>query len=123
LQNHLQIDDRDSRLGAAFSRDNVLWFQSPCRSKALWQLVNSVVPYVFLWIAMVYALEVSYWLVVPLAILAAGFLTRIFIIFHDCGHGSFFKSKCANEVTGTIPDLDSIPSLALATWVAPWHFW
>jgi omega-6 fatty acid desaturase (delta-12 desaturase) len=98
----LQIDDRDSTPSAAFSRDNVLRFQTPCRSKALWQLVNSVVPYILLWIAMVYAVEVSYWLVVPLAILAAGFLARIFIIFHDCGHASFFESNRANQVTGTI---------------------
>jgi omega-6 fatty acid desaturase (delta-12 desaturase) len=54
---------------------------------------------------MVYALSVSYWLVLPLAILAAGFLARIFIIFHDCGHGSFFRSKRANQVIGSIAGL------------------
>jgi len=40
-----------------------------------------------------------------LAILAAGFLARIFIIFHDCGHASFFKSKGANNVTGVVTGL------------------
>jgi len=54
---------------------------------------------------MVYALVVSYWLMLPLAILAAGFLVRVFIIFHDCGHASFFKSKRANHVTGAIAGL------------------
>jgi omega-6 fatty acid desaturase (delta-12 desaturase) len=49
---------------------------------------------------MVYTLKVSYWLMLPLAILAAGFLARIFIIFHDCGHGSFFQSKRANRAIG-----------------------
>ena len=44
----------------------------------------------------------SYWLVVPLAILAGGFLVRVFIIFHDCGHGSFFKSRRANDILGFI---------------------
>jgi omega-6 fatty acid desaturase (delta-12 desaturase) len=37
-----------------------------------------------------------------LAVPAAGFLVRIFIIQHDCGHGSFFKSRRANDITGTI---------------------
>jgi omega-6 fatty acid desaturase (delta-12 desaturase) len=54
---------------------------------------------------MIYALTVSYWLVLPLAILAAGFLARIFIIFHDCGHGSFFQSKRANHMVGSIAGL------------------
>src|SRR5260221_6092569 len=44
--------------------------------------------------------EVSWWLTLPLAVMAAGLLVRIFIIFHDCGHGSFFKSRTANSVTG-----------------------
>jgi acyl-lipid omega-6 desaturase (Delta-12 desaturase) len=41
----------------------------------------------------------------PVAILAAGFLARIFIIFHDCGHASFFRSKRANNATGAIAGL------------------
>jgi omega-6 fatty acid desaturase (delta-12 desaturase) len=68
-------------------------------------LLNSFVPYVLLWAAMVYALMVSYWLMLPLAILAAGFLARIFIIFHDCGHGSFFQSKRANRAIGAVAGL------------------
>jgi omega-6 fatty acid desaturase (delta-12 desaturase) len=48
------------------------------------------------------SLEVSYWLTLALAVVAAGFLMRIFIILHDCGHGSFFKSNKANSILGTI---------------------
>jgi omega-6 fatty acid desaturase (delta-12 desaturase) len=48
------------------------------------------------------ALSISYWLMLPIAILAAGFLARIFIIFHDCGHASFFESRRANNVMGAI---------------------
>jgi omega-6 fatty acid desaturase (delta-12 desaturase) len=86
----------------SISRDNVIRCQTPSLFKAWWQLVNSFVPYGLLWIAMVYALAVSYWLMLPLAVLAAGFLVRIFIIFHDCGHASFFRSKPANQITGMI---------------------
>lgn len=48
------------------------------------------------------ALQVSFWLVVPLALLAGALLVRIFIIFHDCAHGSFFNSRRANEIVGSI---------------------
>jgi omega-6 fatty acid desaturase (delta-12 desaturase) len=50
-------------------------------------------------------LEISYWLTLLLAIPATGFLIRNFIIFHDCGHGSFFKSKRANDVVGILTGL------------------
>ncbi len=42
----------------------------------------------------------SYWLALPVQALAGGFLIRVFIIFHDCGHGSFFASRKANDVVG-----------------------
>ena len=96
------IDSPVAQTILTLSRDNVLRFQAPSTRKAVWQLVNSLVPYGLLWVAMVYALAVSYWLMLPIAIVAAGFLARIFIIFHDCGHGSFFKSKRANQVFGTV---------------------
>jgi omega-6 fatty acid desaturase (delta-12 desaturase) len=51
------------------------------------------------------SLSVSGWLGVPLALLAGGFLVRIFIIFHDCAHGSFFKSRRANELVGSLMGL------------------
>jgi hypothetical protein len=67
--------------------------------------LNTLVPYAGLWYLMYLSLAVSWWLVVPLAILAGGFLVRAFIIFHDCGHGSFFKSRGANAVVGFITGL------------------
>jgi omega-6 fatty acid desaturase (delta-12 desaturase) len=48
------------------------------------------------------SLSISFWLVLPLAPLAAGFLVRIFIIGHDCGHGSFLRSRRANDLLGEI---------------------
>jgi acyl-lipid omega-6 desaturase (Delta-12 desaturase) len=80
-------------------------FQQSSSWRAQWQLVNSLLPYAALWYAMHRVLAVSYWLMLPLAILAAGFLARIFIIFHDCGHGSFFKSQHANHAVGIVAGL------------------
>jgi omega-6 fatty acid desaturase (delta-12 desaturase) len=51
---------------------------------------------------MFWTLQISYWLTLAAAVATAGFMVRIFIIFHDCGHGSFFRSQRANHVLGFI---------------------
>ena len=43
----------------------------------------------------------SYWLTLMLAVPTAGFLVRLFIIQHDCGHHSFFRSRRTNDVVGS----------------------
>ena len=71
--------------------------------RALWQIIDTVIPYGVVWYLMYLCLSVSWlswWAVVPLAVLAGGLLVRVFIIFHDCGHGSFFKSRAANDTVG-----------------------
>ncbi|MGA2748199.1 MAG: fatty acid desaturase [Verrucomicrobiota bacterium] len=80
-------------------------YQNPSLPRALWQIVNTLVPYALLWYLMYLSLAVSWWVTAPLAILAGAFLVRVFIIFHDCGHGSFFKSRRANNVWGFLSGL------------------
>ena len=75
-------------------------YQKPDTLRSVWQLVNTVVPYLILWYLMYRSLEVSYWLTLALAALASGFLVRTFIIFHDCCHGSFLESKRATDIVG-----------------------
>jgi len=77
-------------------------YQHPSMGRAVWQIINTFGGYVLLWYLMYRSLAVSVWLTIPLAVLAGGFTVRIFIIFHDCGHGSFFKSRLANEIVGFI---------------------
>src|ERR1700675_2181273 len=105
MDNRLTIDPLQSSAEPVVSKENVARFQAASLWRARWQVINSFVPYAVLWYAMDRALVVSYWLMLPIAILAAGFLARIFIIFHDCGHSSFFNSKRANNVTGAIAGL------------------
>lgn len=83
-------------------KEVVLKFQQPSVARAVWQVVNTIGPYFLLWWLMYISMSVSLWLVLPLAILAGAFLVRIFIIFHDCGHGSFVQSRLANDILGTI---------------------
>ncbi len=75
-------------------------YQQPALWRGLWQLLNTLVPYAALWYLMYLSLGISYWLTAALALLNAGLLVRVFIIFHDCGHGSFFKSQRANDIVG-----------------------
>lgn len=77
-------------------------YQHPNCGRSVWQLVNTLIPYGILWYLMILSFKVSYGLTLALAVLAAGFLVRIFIIFHDCGHRSFFKSPLANQWWGLV---------------------
>jgi acyl-lipid omega-6 desaturase (Delta-12 desaturase) len=77
-------------------------YQHADTRRSVWQLINSAVPYAVLWVLMYFSLAVSYWLTLALGVLAGGFLVRLFIIFHDAGHGSFFNSQRANDITGII---------------------
>ena len=80
----------------------VAQYAKPDLRRSLWGLVTSFGPYIALWVAMVYSLRVSYLLTLALATVAAGFMVRIFIILHDCGHGSYFKSTRANDIFGSL---------------------
>jgi fatty acid desaturase len=79
-------------------------YSQPNLRKAIWQLVNTFVPYLALWVLMVRTIQLgySYWLTLALATVAAGLLVRIFIFFHDCCHGSFFTSRRANTILGYV---------------------
>src|SRR5690349_17113741 len=87
---------------AAVWKKLVFEYQKPNFWRASWQIVNTIGSYAALWCLMYLAQSVSWWLSLPLAVLAGGFMVRTFIIFHDCGHGSFFKSRLANDVWGYI---------------------
>ena len=80
----------------------VVKFQKPSLASAIWQITNTLVPIAVLWYLMYLSIPISCWLVVPQAILVGGLLIRVFIIFHDCGHGSYFKSRKANDAIGFI---------------------
>ncbi|NTV35749.1 MAG: fatty acid desaturase [Anaerolineaceae bacterium] len=67
---------------------------------AIWEMINTLIPYAALWYLMYLSLKVSYFLTLGLAVIAALFLTRIFIFFHDCGHNSFFPSTQVNRIVG-----------------------
>jgi omega-6 fatty acid desaturase (delta-12 desaturase) len=83
-------------------REIVARYQTPSTWRSIVQLCTTLGPLVLAFVAMYFLARINYWLTVPVAIVAAGFLIRTFIIMHDCGHGSFFRSRRANDIVGFI---------------------
>ena len=98
----------DSSLATADLEQERTWQQivspyaRPHVGRAAISLATSVLPFLCLWVLMYWALDVSYLITLALAIPAAGFLLRTYILFHDCTHGSLLPSKRANAWLGTV---------------------
>jgi omega-6 fatty acid desaturase (delta-12 desaturase) len=75
-------------------------YRQPSDRRGIVELSITILPFAALWVSMCAALDISYWLALPLALPAAGFLVRLFMIQHDCGHGSFFRHRLANDWVG-----------------------
>ena len=86
------------------------WYQTIAKyghsnlRKSLWQLFDTFIPYCVVWALMLRTVQRgdSYWITLALAVVAGGLMVRIFIIFHDCCHGSFFASRRANTILGYV---------------------
>ncbi len=77
-------------------------YREPDASRSIFELLITVLPLITLWVLMWAALSVGYWLCLVLAIPTAGFLMRLFMIQHDCGHGAFFRRRTTNDWLGRI---------------------
>lgn len=83
-------------------KKDVAPFAKTDHSASIKQILNTIVPMIILWYVGYLTLSISYWVTLPILIVTGGFLVRTFIIFHDCCHQSFFKSRKANNILGTI---------------------
>ena len=66
------------------------------------EILVTAVPFLVLWVLMWASLSLTYWLTLLIALPAAGFLVRLFMIQHDCGHGSFFRNRRSNDWVGRV---------------------
>jgi acyl-lipid omega-6 desaturase (Delta-12 desaturase) len=89
-------------------------FRRPSTARSVWQLVSTAALLAGAWTLMYFSLGVGYWLTLLLAVPAAFFLVRLFIVQHDCGHGSFFRSPRVADIVGS-----AIGVLTLT----PYHYW
>jgi omega-6 fatty acid desaturase (delta-12 desaturase) len=97
---------------AVLRREVAAFAQSSLR-RALWQVATSFGALLLALAVMYGSLGVSYVLTLGLAPLAAGFVVRVFIIQHDCGHGAFFRSRRANAALGCLCSLVTLTPYAL----------
>jgi omega-6 fatty acid desaturase (delta-12 desaturase) len=98
----IDLPEEIESINAELLKSDIIVYQLPSRAKSIWQLCNTLIPYFALLTLTYLALHISFWLTLPLIFITSGFLIRTFIIFHDCGHQSFFSSKKANRFWGVI---------------------
>jgi acyl-lipid omega-6 desaturase (Delta-12 desaturase) len=92
----LPAADVARRAMQAFAR-----YREPRHGRSIFEIAVTLVPFVALWASAWAAVHFGYWeLTLFLAVPAAGFLVRLFMIQHDCGHGSFFRYRVANDWVG-----------------------
>jgi acyl-lipid omega-6 desaturase (Delta-12 desaturase) len=89
-------------------------YRQPDHLRSVLEIVITGVPFILLWLLAWQALSISYLLALAICVPAAAFLVRLFLIQHDCGHGSFFRSKSVNDWVGRI--------LGVIT-MTPYHYW
>lgn len=103
-----------SRPQRPFWREALAPYARPRLGRSLLDVATSVVPYVLLSVLMYRLVDTSYLLTLALAVPAAGFLLRTYMVFHDCAHGSFLPSKRANSWLGIV--LGLLVYEAFASW-------
>ncbi|WP_454817438.1 fatty acid desaturase [Labrys neptuniae] len=89
-------------------------YREPATSRSVFEVLVTVIPFIGLWGLMWLALGIGYWLCLLLAIPTAGFLVRLFMIQHDCGHGAFFRRRATNDWIGRV--------IGVVT-LTPYGFW
>ena len=77
-------------------------YRQPSTGRSLVEIAVTILPLVALWVLAWATLDIGYWLALLLAIAAAGFLVRLFMIQHDCSHGAFFRHRLANDWIGRV---------------------
>jgi acyl-lipid omega-6 desaturase (Delta-12 desaturase) len=89
-------------------------YAEPCYWRGTFELVVTAVPFVLGWLLVWATIHINFIVSLPLMILTAGFLVRLFLIQHDCGHGAFFPGRRSNDWVGRV--------IGVAT-LTPYYVW
>ena len=89
-------------------------FREPRQARSLFELAITAAPFALLWVLIWAALDAGYALGFLLTLPAGGFLLRLFLIQHDCGHGAFFRGRASNDWLGRV--------LGILT-LTPYDYW
>ena len=77
-------------------------YRTPSVRRSLFQLVTTTILFALAWTIALLAIRVGWWASLLVALPTAGLVVRLFIIQHDCGHGSFFHTRIANDTVGFV---------------------
>ena len=77
-------------------------YREPQCTRSIFELVMTVAAFCMAWATMWVTLNYSYWLTLLFSLPTAGLLLRLFVLQHDCGHGSFYRSRAVNDWVGRI---------------------
>jgi acyl-lipid omega-6 desaturase (Delta-12 desaturase) len=77
-------------------------YREPSHGRSVVEILITLMPFILLWLLMWWSLRFGYAIYLLLAVPAAGFLVRLFMIQHDCGHGSFFRHRLVNDWVGRV---------------------
>jgi acyl-lipid omega-6 desaturase (Delta-12 desaturase) len=114
------LDQRSIDSGASAAPDAralsqlLLHYRDAHQGRSILEILMTIVPLVALWTLMWLALDIGYGVYLLLVIPTAGFLVRLFMIQHDCGHGAFFRHRLANDWVGRV--------IGILTFT-PYDFW
>jgi omega-6 fatty acid desaturase (delta-12 desaturase) len=89
-------------------------YRQPRQLASLWQLANTLLPLAGVLYLTYRSLAYPYWVTLLLSVVGAGLRVRLFVLMHDCGHRSFFRSRRANDLVGAV--------LGVMTWT-PYLYW
>jgi omega-6 fatty acid desaturase (delta-12 desaturase) len=89
-------------------------YREPNNARSVFELGITAAAFVLIWVLMWAAIHYDYWIGLLLFVPCAGFLVRLFMIQHDCGHGSFFRHRLANDWVGRIIGVFTL---------TPYDFW
>jgi len=96
----------------------------PYTAKSDWvatrQILLTLIPFALIWTAYAQLVEISFWFALPLAVLTSFFILRMFVLMHDCGHGSMFKSTNTNKIVGFL--LGVLTGMPQFVWSKNHHF-
>jgi omega-6 fatty acid desaturase (delta-12 desaturase) len=114
LQERLKAAGESTGIDMRTLTQDLAGYREPHHGRSVVEILITVVPLILLWLSMWFALKLGYGLYLLLAVPAAGFLVRLFMIQHDCGHGAFFRHRFANDWVGRVIGVITL---------TPYDFW
>jgi acyl-lipid omega-6 desaturase (Delta-12 desaturase) len=114
LSDGLKAGANDAQIDIRALTQGLARYRQPNHARSLVEILITVGPFVLLWLLACFSLRIGYGFYLLPAVPAAGFLVRLFMIQHDCGHGSFFRHRLMNDWVGRV--------LGVLT-LTPYDFW